>query len=934
VSSTNEATEQPEVVDIAVQLAEQLMRFHGCEAEKHEQISQQHRDNLAGHITLEEFTQRHSVLPDTLSTPHMLAPGHIHPSDAEKWKYAFLGTSEETPDAPAKVCLPCSSNEEAPTPPGVTYDIDSIMGFVPSLALAKQGIRFNLTPHVVSNLESDIHLTFPVSTGHGRTRQVPLHTIPHYLFGRLVGHEDITIYLFFPRLWEKSKMNNYLSQELLRRWTDRVLLPAIYSQASASTVQHYPGAYDHGALASKAGHTESHARKDKSGARHQYIHHFLQPEILAELWAIVLHTVEEQGLQDFQGVQIFFTAKNLKVLSKRPTLERMWSDYFLRWDQTIDNDYIDPDRVWIDIGKEVCARPSFLWYQDAGDQQAETYLWRPCCLETYWHWSLHGCSPKTKLRSVYQTALLRDAGGMTLLTSHGSPSWMQGLLYSQFYTSEKEIFDAAKTFPFRDGALESLALDAKIRASWQKAGGSENHRPETLNKSYLGSKARCAAGITSSVQKSFGTREEHRMTLRLARRVREHLQNSGDWSREVIETHGTEPFWRLRTAIYLGYVRANLNKFTTGFEYVRSLASHDYISWDYSQMMIMFLRLLKYGYASNQPRREIALWNDERVHTRTGEKLYGLGFSTTLARDGYCWLMPKIDWEQYTFLEELPGRSLFGNIHIVNTFTARWRAIREAKDDFVKVEQLGKWLKQYGTAPTVRKYIMWHMMWICVRHFRKDVLSSIQSSIRGEYRNEAAQGKTVLCKENLDRILQPNEGEEVGAYRLASGNKMAYKSLEGFIDFLWDFNDGRERKHWEERSYRVLQQRCVGLMETWCGKEWGEKLQVNIKDVFPLVNWVAPYPNHTVFWQHTKQHQRMWLSVYNRGLGLGVEEGEEIEWKELVGLQDGQEWIIGRNEKATLVGRPRDPDLVSEDLEEIKQSILRKWERYRDGERE
>jgi hypothetical protein len=50
----------------------------------------------------------------------------------------------------------------------------------------------------------------------------------------------------------------------------------------------------------------------------------------------------------------------------------------------------------------------------------------------------------------------------------------------------------------------------------------------------------------------------------------------------------------------------------------------------------------------------------------------------------------KLDWEQDVFREELAGRSLFGNVHIAETSTARWRAVREAKDDFTKAETLGK----------------------------------------------------------------------------------------------------------------------------------------------------------------------------------------------------------------------------------------------------
>lgn len=920
-----------EAVDIAAKLAEQLMRFHGCEREAHDGLERDHEADISGHITLDEFISRHEILPDTLNAPHMLAKGHIHPSDAEKWKHAFLGTTDEDPDIPGKVCMQCSYANQSPTPSTITYDIDSIMCFAPSLAVAKQGIRFNLTPHVVSNLESDIHLTFPIPSGSGRMRQVPLHMIPHYLFGRLVGQEDVMVYLFFPHLHEQRKANNYLSQEALRRWTDRVLLPAIYSQASACTAQHYPAGYEHSKLASKASHTEAHARKDKSGVRHQYIHHFLQPEMLQEIWDIILHTVEEDGLHDFKDVQIFLTAKNLKVLSKRPTLQQMWDDYFLRWDQAINTDRLDPNLVWVDIGKEVCAPPSFLWYQDPGSQRAETYLWKHCCLESYWQWSQHRSTPKPTLRNAYQTALLRDVGGMTILTGRQSPSRKQGLLYSQLYTSEKEIFDAAKTFPFRDGALESLALDPKIRTSWQKAGGSENHRAETLEKSYLGSKARCAAGIMGSLQKSFGTREEHRMTLTLARRVRECLQQSGDWEREIDIPPGMEPFWRIPTASYLRFVQANINKFTTGFEYVRSLGSREYVSWEHSQIMIMFLRLLKFGYGSCQVRREIALWNDERVHRRTGEKLFGLGFSITVARDGYCWLMPKIDWEQFTFREELPGRSLFGNVYIAETFMARWQAIREAKDDFMKVETLGKWLNAYGAARYVQSFILFHMRWMCVRHFRKDTLSSIESSIRPEFRSDAAQGRITLCQENLDMILDNGQ-----RYRLASGNKMAFKDLEGFVDFLWDFDDGRSRKHWEERGYRVLYQRCVRLIETWCGEEESEVFQKQVKLLFVITNWVVPYPNHTVFWQHTKRHERMWLSVYHRRVGVRVEAGQRVKWSDLMQVVDGKEgeWKIGRERRDVLLGVLEEPKEAWLDMDKAREIILQEWEEYQAEESE
>ena len=63
---------------------------------------------------------------------------------------------------------------------------------------------------------------------------------------------------------------------------------------------------------------------------------------------------------------------------------------------------------------------------------------------------------------MYNTGLLKDIQGMTVESPKRSVSRSQGLLYSQFYSSQKEIFDAAKTYPFMNQAVKNLALDSQI----------------------------------------------------------------------------------------------------------------------------------------------------------------------------------------------------------------------------------------------------------------------------------------------------------------------------------------------------------------------------------------------------------------------------------------------------------------------------------------
>jgi hypothetical protein len=421
---------------------------------------------------------------------------------------------------------------------------------------------------------------------------------------------------------------------------------------------------------------------------------------------------------------VLANAKNLKAQTTKTTPDSAWRAFFTAWDLAIDHQYLSDEQVWIDWGKEVCAPSSLLAHQDLGERRPEMYFWRPCCLNSQYEWSLHGSPARPSLRSHYHTALLRDAVGMTLVTAARSPSRRQGLIYSQYYNKQKEIYDAAKTMPFQDPSIESLALDPHLRRSWQHVGGAETHRPATLVQSYLGSKARCHEGLTRSMQRSFGVREEHRMTLALAYRVRDRLQAMNQWDVPAPEDFTSPPFWRFSSSTFLQFIWCNLNKFTTAFEYVHSLTTRDFVSWEHSKMMICFLRLMKFGYGSHRLRSESALWWDHKDRPR-GRTYEGLGFSQTLKQSGYAWFLDKIDWENFTFQAQVTDHTLFGNVAMAEVYRARWREVKNVQDDFLRVEQIGRWFEDYSRCRSIRHFLLEYLIWICLRHFRREVYSSI-----------------------------------------------------------------------------------------------------------------------------------------------------------------------------------------------------------------
>lgn len=90
-----------------------------------------------------------------------------------------------------------------------------------------------------------------------------------------------------------------------------------------------------------------------------------------------------------------------------------------------------------------------------------------------------------------------------------------GLVYSQFYSQTKASFDVAKTYCFDNEGLENLALDPSYVRTLQHVCRGTVFTEATCRRSYLKSKIRANQSTRDGRKKSFGTREEHRVSFRL-----------------------------------------------------------------------------------------------------------------------------------------------------------------------------------------------------------------------------------------------------------------------------------------------------------------------------------------------------------------------------------------------------------------------------------
>jgi hypothetical protein len=236
---SSEGTQQ-----LAAALVEQLIRFQGCCRDCHQAAKQSSTNSSDEQIGLAAYLDATAGLcPDVLSCKTLASQtdnlaGQLRP-EARKQVFCGLDPRDDVPH------IAINEDERVSSGAGVTFDVDSIIAFPNNLAVAKRGIRWSPTRMAVSDLRTDLHLRPILVTyidAEGVPHQVhrPVHQVPHYTFGRIVGLEDVSLYLLFPRLYRVEQTCSKIRDEDFQLWMDGILLPAIHRMYSSAHAQDYP----------------------------------------------------------------------------------------------------------------------------------------------------------------------------------------------------------------------------------------------------------------------------------------------------------------------------------------------------------------------------------------------------------------------------------------------------------------------------------------------------------------------------------------------------------------------------------------------------------------------------------------------------------------------------------------------------------------------
>jgi hypothetical protein len=879
----NEDSENNEVsaLDHTVQkLYQQFQLGHnGCSSAQHLEQLQQHMNAVGNdHYDLNSLFNDPNfpsvlMLPDFISADRLSRQASPTPA---QWQAMFCGVPSQQQSAhrrPMHVCLHAEETETIET--DVAFDIDSFLGFFRSLAAIRHGLLYQPAPIMRQNMTTDVHIQTKVHEAQedpelpSRSRLAMLKDVPHFLLGRIVGAENVTVHILFPHLPLTQEKFVSLSKEQITRWVDDIFHPAIYRSCRAHYTQHLPATYRNALANSRAHQVERRLIETVSYQTQQSITHVLQPVYLERIWTDVLHTIQHTpGYRDFREPELFFSAKGTKLLFKtnpsQLTLLDAMMNFQSYFERIIDPDFVFLDRFYVDLGKEICPYLAFIPSQQNGpEHEAQVYLWKRCCLERYVHEMYDGKPPARggPGQRYYDQNMLHDACSLTSVTPKQSRLREGGLIYSQFYGSVKELSDALKCIPFDNDGLEELALDPQIRQGAHHLARGHRRDIKIVERAYLASKQRSRDVLRDKRRQSYGIREEHRISWRLFQALLVRLREVGPEDGEILMPECPPYAWAIKAEVYLNFLWRSADKFATGFEVVRAHCHQNLTTWEQTKMMAMFLRCLRFVFGGHQLAQESALWWSRRE--RPTRVWYGLGFCNTLPRYKYCWLEPRLDWSQLTFHEDITDRVLFGNAMLRGQYLRRGGQVQDFFNTTRRLELALDWMRRHHRNTRIRDQLIFWMVHICLQQLRIDVLNTVRTEISPNHREEALQGTQPFSYDYLHEIMTE------GVY-LMSGNRCDFKEVSHLVRFLLNYDDGRRRAHWEDRPFRKLYRRARTALnlcnhESRLGSTFSRRLQRHLV----MHHWILPYPFSDGLMQTTKEGRRMWYSIQPKATASG-----------------------------------------------------------------
>lgn len=239
--------------------------------------------------------------------------------------------------------------------------------------------------------------------------------------------------------------------------------------------------------------------------------------------------------------------------------------------------------------------------------------------------------------------------------------------------------------------MESIALDPDyVNTIIQNIGTGPKLSTRRLVKAYLAGKVRAHSSLRDARKRSFGVREEHRISLELWGQVLPVLiQREQEDALSSTSAVMEQPFFIIPSNTYFGVVYGQMNKFCLGFEYVLSRTNSEFTMWEETQAAILFLRSLQRSFSTSIVQQEPVLWKD-RWEWQVGPDKpstthQGLNVGTLSGRTGFGWFSPLFDWSCWRLKYEYVPLVLQENPRLLRHYQAKRASLRDKHTLFIRL---------------------------------------------------------------------------------------------------------------------------------------------------------------------------------------------------------------------------------------------------------
>ena len=385
---------------------------------------------------------------------------------------------------------------------------------------------------------------------------------------------------------------------------------------------------------------------------------------------------------------------------------------------------------------------------------------------------------------------MRDTIGQTLFAMLHRKESLDSLVYSQFYSLIKTLFNTAKTYVFSNKSLENLALNPKYIKSLQQKSGSASFSKAVCEFAYLYGKMRARANLIDSQQKLYRIQKEHQISLSIIEEIQKLQQQQDLYNNSINNISTPLLYYTVLTQELLSFLYAQINKHCFLFKYTLAQTARSY-SLPKTLVIVVALQALQFCYSSNLLQQELLLYKNRQKQAcrQTIAVKEGLRMQETIERCGLGQFLPKFNQVTVRLAPLHRDNILVENLLMHKEYRRQQQAVKDLCDVYVRFYQAEAQYSQYNIRHSLRllEKQLEYLYALNLEQFDSDIQKAMLKINRGhlELTLEAIQcnGKVEYCYQGIKEMFIVNRVPNQPYF--VTRNKMQFKRVKNLLTFLF-----------------------------------------------------------------------------------------------------------------------------------------------------